>query len=67
MSGHEKINFVELPEHDRDKAKAFFGTVFDWSFTDQGPGCGAFTNAGLDGGFFKPDLAAATKRQRARS
>ena len=55
MHQHEKINYVEFPAKDLVKAKAFFTTVFNWSFTDYGPEYTAFENEGLDGGFFKSD------------
>lgn len=61
MNNHEKINYVEFPAKDIEKAKAFFAAVFDWSFVDYGPEYTAFDNAGLDGGFFKSDLSVSTE------
>ena len=58
---HEKINYVELPARDLDKAKLFFADVFDWLFTDYGPEYTAFSNAGLDGGFFKSEAVVSVK------
>lgn len=55
MHQHEKINYVEFPARDIEKAKTFFSAVFNWSFTDYGPEYTAFENEGLDGGFFKSD------------
>ena len=55
MHQHEKINYVEFPAKDIEKAKAFFTAAFNWSFTDYGPEYTAFENEGLDGGFFKSD------------
>lgn len=60
MSNHEKINYVEFPSKDLAKTKQFFSAVFNWSFTDYGPEYTAFSNAGLDGGFFKSDLVLST-------
>ena len=60
MNQHEKINYVEFPAKDIEKAKAFFSGVFNWSFVDYGPDYTAFSNAGLDGGFFKSDLSVST-------
>ena len=59
MSNHEKINYVELPAKDLAVTRAFFSTLFNWSFTDYGPEYTAFsdTSAGLNGGFFRSDLA----------
>ena len=62
MNLHEKINYVELPAKDLAATKAFFETVFGWSFTDYGPDYTAFENQGLDGGFFKSDLASSTEK-----
>jgi len=60
MNTHEKINYLEFPAKDIDATKAFFHTVFDWTFTDYGPDYIAFNNAGIDGGFFKSDLTVST-------
>jgi predicted enzyme related to lactoylglutathione lyase len=58
MHEHEKINYVEFPAKNLEATKSFFETVFGWSFVDYGPGYAAFSDQGLDGGFFKSDLAA---------
>ena len=60
MNIHEKINYIELPAKNIEQTKAFFSTVFDWSFTDYGPEYSAFSNAGIDGGFFSADLSSTT-------
>ena len=52
MNKHEKINYLEFPAKDIGATKAFFSTVFGWTFTDYGPDYIAFENAGMDGGFF---------------
>lgn len=57
---HEKINYLEFPAKDIAATKAFFKSVFDWTFTDYGPDYIAFNNAGMDGGFFRSDLTAST-------
>ena len=62
MNQHEKINYVELPAKDLAATKAFFESVFGWSFTDYGPEYTAFENQGLDGGFFQSDLASSTEK-----
>ena len=62
MNVHEKINYVELPAKDLTATKAFFESVFGWSFTDYRPGYTAFENQGLDGGFFQSDLASSTEK-----
>jgi len=56
MNRHEKINYVEFPSKDLEITKAFFSAAFGWSFVDYGLEYIAFTNEGLDGGFFKSDL-----------
>lgn len=61
MHEHEKINYIEFPAKDIDATKAFFGAVFGWSFVDYGPEYTAFSNAGLDGGFFKSELTVSTE------
>jgi predicted enzyme related to lactoylglutathione lyase len=58
----EKINYVEFPAKNIEKAKRFFTTVFDWQFTDYGPEYTAFTNAGIDGGFFRSSLTTSTDK-----
>jgi len=57
MTKHEKINYVEFPSKNLEASKTFFSKVFGWSFVDYGPDYSAFSNEGLDGGFFKSDLA----------
>ena len=61
MNKHEKINYVEFPAIDIEATKAFFTTVFGWSFIDYGPEYTAFSNEGIDGGFFKSDLIVSTE------
>jgi uncharacterized protein len=58
MPVHEKINYVEYPSRDLEATKAFFQAAFGWSFEDYGPDYAAFSDQGLDGGFFRSDLAA---------
>jgi len=60
MNDHEKINYVEFPAKDLAATKAFFANAFGWSFEDYGPDYTAFTNEGIDGGFFRSDLSAST-------
>ncbi len=61
MNQHEKINYVELPATDIEGTKSFFKQVFGWEFVDYGPEYTAFSNEGLDGGFFKSTMSATTK------
>ncbi|MCR8923777.1 VOC family protein [Dasania sp. GY-MA-18] len=52
---HEKINYVEYAAHDIKATKQFFTKAFNWVFTDFGESYTAFTNAGLNGGFYQAD------------
>lgn len=56
----DKINYVEFPARDIEATKAFFSAVFGWSFEDYGPDYAAFSNQGVDGGFFKSELSSST-------
>lgn len=58
---HEKINYVEFPAKDIEKTKSFFTKVFNWSFTDYGPEYTAFSDGGINGGFYKSDLFCSTE------
>jgi len=61
MNIHEKINYVELPAKDIAVAKEFFMAIFGWKFTDFGPEYSAFSDEGIDGGFYVSDLISSTK------
>ena len=60
MNQHEKINYIELPCKDFDATKSFFEQVFNWQFKDYGPEYIAFSNAGIEGGFYKSKLKVST-------
>ena len=62
MNEHEKINYVEYPAKDIGATKQFFEFVFGWFFVDYGPDYSAFSNQGLDGGFFKSELASTSEK-----
>jgi len=53
MSEHAKQNYVEFAAIDLPSTKAFFETVFAWSFVDFGTEYTAFSGQGLDGGFLR--------------
>ena len=61
MNENEKINYVEFPSKDIDATKAFFASAFSWSFVDYGPEYAAFSDEGIDGGFYKSDLTASSE------
>lgn len=60
MKAHEKVNYLEFPAADLNATKTFFETVFGWSFTDFGPDYTAFSEASVDGGFYRAELATKT-------
>lgn len=45
-----QIDYLEIPATDLERAKAFYGEVFDWSFEDYGPAYTAFSSEGIGGG-----------------
>ena len=61
MNQHEKINYIELPAINIEITKRFFEQVFAWTFIDYGAEYTAFSNQGLDGGFYKSDKSASTE------
>ena len=61
MNKHETFNYVEFPATDINATKQFFTVTFNWKFVDYGPDYTAFSNQGLDGGFFKSELANKTE------
>ena len=58
MFKHEKINYVEFPSKNMQVTREFFEKTFNWEFVDYGPEYMAFTNQGLDGGFYQSNLSA---------
>lgn len=62
MHAADKINYVEFPARDIERTKAFFEAAFGWSFVDYGPDYAAFSDQGLDGGFFRSGLRSSTER-----
>lgn len=56
MKEHEKLNYAEFPAKDLKATKRFFESAFGWEFIDYGPEYAAFSNQGLDGGFYKSNL-----------
>jgi len=55
-----KIDYVEFPARDLAATKTFFSKVFGWQFTDFGAEYSAFSNAGLNGGFYAASMSATT-------
>jgi hypothetical protein len=46
-----RIDYVELETTDIEQSKAFYSSVFGWSFTDWGPDYASFDDGRLSGGF----------------
>ncbi|MCF7480675.1 VOC family protein [Vibrio sp. J1-1] len=61
MHQHEKLNYVEFGSTDLSATKNFFEQVFGWTFIDYGPDYTAFSDQGLDGGFFKSESVSNTE------
>lgn len=57
MNKTNKINYVEFPAKELEATKQFFETAFEWSFQDFGTDYIAFSNQGIDGGFYRSDLS----------
>ena len=51
------IDYLEFPAYDMAATKAFFKEVFGWHFEDYGPDYMAFSGGGLEGGFYRAELA----------
>ena len=54
-----RLNYLELPVADTERAKAFYGAAFGWTFADFGPTYAATTSGDTDIGF-QADLAEQT-------
>ena len=61
MNEHKKLNYVEFAANNLEATKTFFTSVFGWEFVDYGPEYTAFSDQGLDGGFYKADMASSSK------
>ena len=46
-----RIDNIEFNVHDIERSKAFYGTVFGWTFVDYGPTYTEFNDGRLAGGF----------------
>ncbi|RSZ39652.1 MULTISPECIES: VOC family protein [unclassified Variovorax] len=50
-SRDRQIDNIEFNVADIARSKAFYGSAFDWTFTDYGPTYSEFTDGRLTGGF----------------
>ncbi len=57
MNQNDKINYLEIAASNLDASKRFFTQVFDWQFVDYGDSYSAFSNAGIEGGFYQSEHA----------
>lgn len=55
------INYVEFPANNIPATKSFFEQAFGWKFVDYGPDYTAFSESGIEGGFFHSDRKALTE------
>lgn len=62
MSSNLKLNYVEFPASDIPATKLFFEKAFGWSFLDYGPDYSAFSDQGLDGGFYQSNLTSVVSK-----
>ncbi|NYD90268.1 VOC family protein [Sphingomonas melonis] len=46
-----RLNYLELPVADTERAKTFYGSAFGWAFSDFGPSYAATTSGDTDIGF----------------
>jgi len=58
MSNHHRIHYAEFMARDLAATEAFFSNVFGWGFQYWGDDYMSFSDAGLEGGFFKGDHCA---------
>jgi predicted enzyme related to lactoylglutathione lyase len=55
MRGEGRVDYIEIPVTDLDKAREFFGSLFGWEFQEWGPDYYSFNDGRLDGGLRRAD------------
>lgn len=50
QGNNNRIDYIEFAVSDIERSKDFYGKVFNWQFTDYGPGYCEFTDGRLAGG-----------------
>ena len=50
------MDYVEFVVRDIPSTKAFYSSIFGWTFVDYGPGYTSFVDNGLGGGFTKEGI-----------
>jgi uncharacterized protein len=58
MDQTNKIFYIEFQASDLEATRAFFETVFGWTFTDYGPDYTAFADGRIAGGFARSNKRA---------
>lgn len=61
MDSEDKIDYIEMPARDPQKAWNFFHALFGWTFEDYGPDYCAFTDGRMTGGFYRADATFSTE------
>ena len=60
MRAENRIDYVEIPVTDLNKARDFFANLFGWTFQSYGDDYMSFSDGRMDGGFRCPRLPAAS-------
>ncbi len=55
MPEYKQINYVEFAAKDLAASQAFFEKAFGWQFQSWGEEYSSFSNAGLEGGFYRSE------------
>lgn len=58
MNVEGRIDYVEIPVTDIDKAREFLAGLFGWTFQDWGPDYCGFNDGRLEGGLRRAEVAA---------
>ncbi len=58
MRREARIDYVEIPVTDLEKAQSFFHELFGWEFQAWGPDYSSFNDGRLDGGFRRSEAPA---------
>ena len=58
MRAENRIDYVEIPTTDIEKAKLFFAAMLGWEYQDWGPDYASFNDGRLDGGLRRSGEAA---------
>lgn len=55
MPTDKHINYIEFPAKNLEQTQAFFEQAFAWEFQSWGEEYRSFSNAGLEGGFYRAE------------